>query len=145
MNEIVNQLTVLRQEIQRWDNSTHRSRVYYRKMAYYLYLSIAIFSSLTTVLIGLKIDRIIEYTRIGALILSAAITILSAMNFFFNFKELWVAYDTAIFKLGRLTFDINMTEANNTLNQDSLKDFRNRLEGILQDLNNTWQKNRQSK
>jgi hypothetical protein len=138
-------LVVLKKEIQTWEIKILERRSYYRNRSYSLYLSIAIASAVTTILLGLKIDRLMEASRIIALIFSAGVTVLTAVSVFFNYKDLWIANDTAIFKLGRISFDISMAEANNSIDADLIKEFRNRLEGILQDLNNTWQKSRQTR
>ena len=136
-------LEFLKQSIDELQTRINSSRLYYRKTAYSLYISAAILSAITTILLGLNIDILKDYVRIIALILTTVITVINAYNAFFNNKDLWVAYNTAENSFRQLKFNIEYAEKGvDTMPIDIIDGFKKNFQDILDELNATWQKSR---
>lgn len=135
-------LIFLKEQIKSRITKVNQSRLYYRKIAFWTYLSISILAALSTIILGLNIKFLEEHLRIIALILSGFITILSAYNTFFDNKQMWIAYNNALNEFYKLTFDIEFAESNSSINEDSVKQYKVEYQNILDRLNSSWTNSR---
>ncbi|WP_264522961.1 SLATT domain-containing protein [Flavobacterium sp. N502536] len=133
------QLKFLKDEINKRISRFDSSRLYYRKISFWAYLSVTILAAVSTIILGLKIDELKEIPRISALIITGLITIISAYNTFFDNKGMWVAYNTALNDLYRLKFEIEFLEQRGEI-IDSVKIdlFKLEYQEIVGKLNKTW-------
>ncbi|HTR29544.1 MAG TPA: DUF4231 domain-containing protein [Puia sp.] len=143
MSETTDQLAYLKERITGSITNVNSNRVYYRKMAYRFYISTVILSALTTIILGLNIEELKEAVRIIALIITTTVTVLNAYIGYFNYKELWIAYNKALNQFAQLQFEIEFMEKGGTaLTLDQILVLRGRCQQIYDELNATWQKNR---
>jgi hypothetical protein len=120
----------------------NQSRLFYRKIAFWTYLSITILAASSTIILGLNIKCFEEGLRITALILSGLITILSAYNTFFDNKQMWIANNNALNAFYKLIFDIQFAETNAQINEVTILQFKKDYQHILDTLNATWTNSR---
>lgn len=81
------------------DNSishAQHNRQHYRKRASLVRISTILASTLVTVLLGLQIAGFEVYFKQIAFVLGALVTLLNALEPFFNFRALWVEHEQAL-------------------------------------------------
>lgn len=133
----------LKQEIAARLAHVDGSRLFYRRMAYRLYMSAVVMGAVTTVLLGLNIEGFKEVIRILALIITATVTVINAYMAFFNHKDLWLAYNLAQNRFRTLLFEIEFTEKGGVpLQLSEVMAFESTYQSIIDELNSSWQKNR---
>ena len=77
-----------------------------RKKASAIKVITIVCSGLITVLLGLQIEGTEQYFKGIALSLGAIVTILNALEPFFNYRALWVSYEEAVADIYRLKTDM---------------------------------------
>jgi hypothetical protein len=143
MSAETEKMDFLKQEINARLAHVDGSRLFYRKMAYRLYMSAIMLGAVTTVLLGLNIEGFKEVIRITALIITASVTVINAYMAFFNHKDLWLAYNLAQNRFKTLLFEIEFTEkGGEPLQMSQVMAFEATYQSIIDELNSTWQKNR---
>ena len=110
----------------------------YRKNALRTHFFVSILAAISSIILGLNIPHFEEALRITALIISGIITVVSAYNAFFAHKQMWVAYDSALNDLKKLSFEIEFTERGNEISKDMVHKFKQDYQAILDRLNKTW-------
>jgi hypothetical protein len=144
MSTTNNQLSYLLDCINKNIDGTNSSRIFYRTKAFRMFMVSTIISGVITVLLGLNLSEFEEEIRICALALTTVNTIINAYNTFFSNKELWVSNNVANNKLKHLRLDLEYTEKEGTpVAAEQLLAFKKTFQDILDELNSTWQKNRQ--
>lgn len=112
-----------------------------KNKAFYMQIAVTILASISTIILGLKIDRLEEFTRISALVISTSITIISGVDAFFNHKRLWITYTDALNAMYSLRFDLNYRLLGGLiLTDDELENFKKRYQAILDASNEKWMK-----
>ena len=121
-------------------------KVFYRKEAYYIYLSTAVLAALTTILSGLKIPEISEIARISIMIIGSLITLINTYSAFYHHKEMWVANNEALNKFYELNFDIEFNENGDVeITKEKIDEYKKSYQTILNELNQTWNKSKNNK
>jgi len=137
------QIQFLKDNLEEAINSLYKRRKDEESKAYRLQMSTTILSSITTVILGLKLTGFEETTRITALIISSLITIISAVETFWSHKKLWRTYAETLHGLYTLRFDFEFRLLNSEeLKSEELIHFKNRYQEILESSNEKWMKSR---
>jgi hypothetical protein len=133
------QLKFLKEQIEQRATSLNNSRLYYRKIAFWTYLSITILAALSTIILGLNIAELKDIPRIVVLIITGFITVISAYNTFFDNKEMWVANNNALNELYKLKFDLSFRERQKIdIDDNTVEEFRQQYQDIHNRLNKIW-------
>jgi hypothetical protein len=120
--------------------STH-----YKKVAFRLKIVSVFLAAFITVFLGLKLKetRLTEILSNASLVLSAAITVLSAYEAFFDPRALWVRETVTFARLKDLERDILFWKSGKDtedINLEELDGFKLRLDQILADTLKYWMK-----
>lgn len=137
------QLTLLKQNIEDRIKGINGRRLYYRGRALFAVVSTALLAALSAVLLGLNLENWSEEIRIAVLIITSIISLINVYNAFFNYKDLWIANNTALNKFYELKFSINFAEKGEPKpDGNAVERFRSTYQQILNELNQTWLKTR---
>lgn len=138
-------LAFLKDELEYRITRVDENKIYFRKRAYYAYISTTILAAISTIILGLNFEKFENHIRIIALCLSGVITVVNAYNTFFNHKDIWIANNEALNKLRELKFDIEFAEKeHHELTTPQISKFKTRYQTILYELNKTWKEKRQT-
>ena len=135
-------LLFLKNKIKERINAINERRIYYRKIAFWTYLSITVLAASSTIILGLNLKNFSDHLRIAALILSGLISILSGYNSFFDNKQMWIANNNALNEFYKLSFDIEFAETNLSVDEVIVEKFKNDYQSILDKLNSVWTSSR---
>lgn len=82
-----------------------------------------------------------------AFTLSAAVSLMSALDTFFNYKELWIRYQVTVNDLHELRFDLEYLLAQGIQNvkEEELDELYERYQIILKETNSSWSELRKEK
>ena len=137
------QLAYLKEQINKRIKGIDSSRIYYRKISFWSYMSISIFAAISTIILGLNLDELGEVPRIIAIIITGIISIISAYNSFFDNRELWIVNNIALNRLYKLRFEMDFDERDqNGITQEMLGKYKDSYQSILDDLNKKWSETR---
>lgn len=103
--------------------------------------------ALITVLLGLRTDASTQQVLSNiALAFGAMISLLSAVESFFNYRELYVRYTTTYVQLLNLRSDLEFYLADDPrkVQKQRIVDFHSRFQRILAETNESWQQARTS-
>lgn len=118
-----------------------------QRRASYIRIAAVLLSGIITVLLGLQIEGFEESFRTSAFVLGAFVTVLNALEPFFNFRALWVEHEAALASFHRLEerleFYLVGIEPEN-LNRKELKELNEKYQRIWVDLSRTWVEYRKS-
>lgn len=135
----------LRQAIEKAVNQTGYQKLRNQKRASFIKLAAMIFSSAATVLLGLKGVGSEQMFKNIAFVFSASVTLLTALEPFFNFRSFWVEHEIAQGRFLGLRADLEFYLAgldSNHLDEGKLDTFHERYQKIWDDLNTVWAENR---
>lgn len=123
----------------------HRHRKENRLRASIVKLITIICAGVVTILLGLQIPKYEVYFKGTALILGAIVTMINALEPFFNFRTLWIDHEEAIARMYRLKNDVDfyltgMTPE--TIEIKRLEAFLDRYKTIWNALNENYIKHR---
>lgn len=140
-------LKVLQKELDERIRDTKRKRSGDKNKAFGLKILVVCFAATVTVLLGLKVDENLAGIFQGiALVLSAVITVLNAVEAFFDHRSLWIRRTVTLSRLYTLRSNLDFVTAGvdaSELDVKILERFRHRYEHILQDDLKSWLKMRQ--
>lgn len=140
-------LKTLQNELNDRIKDTARKRVWDKNKAFGLKILAVSFAATVTVLLGLKVAEDLARIFQGiALVLSALITVLNAVEAFYDHRSLWIRRTVTLARLYTLRSDLNFVTAGadeSELDIKTLERFRNRYDHILQDDLKSWLKTRQ--
>lgn len=105
-DDIKIKIDYLREHIDRSINHLNFRRNENRNKASLIKVITVVCSGLITVLLGLQITGTEQYFKGAALILGAIVTILNALEPFFNYRALWISYEEAVADIYRLKTDM---------------------------------------
>ena len=117
----------------------------YKKQAFRLKIVSVFLAAIVTVLLGLKLndDALAAAFSNGALVLSAAITVLSAYEAFFDPRALWVRETVTFARLKDLQRDLRFWAAGldpDAVDAAEVERFKLRLDSVLEDTLKYWVK-----
>jgi hypothetical protein len=123
------------------------SRQYFRRQQKKFTIATAVLSSCTTVLIGVEkmLDKL-WWLSIFALISSASITVVAAIDQYYRSREMWVQKTDAWMALQNLDAHIKYEKAKSghPLEQTRVDEFYTRFDKILMGEHDTWKAVRSS-
>lgn len=137
------QLIYIKDSLDKRIESVNKKRIFYRKWSFIVLFSTAFLAIISSILLGLNSKLFAEATRITVLIITSIISLISVVNAFFNYKELWLANNTARNRFYELKFKIELfekSEENSSL--AIIESFANVYQEIINDLNQSWIKAR---
>jgi Protein of unknown function (DUF4231) len=141
----VERLNWLQTEVDNLVGRYQRDSRDYKRQASRLKLVSVFLSAIVTVLLGLKLnDEALSIALSnGALVLSAAITVLSAYEAFFDPRALWVRETVTFARLKDLQRDLRFWAAgreSEDLDPAEVEKFKLRLDAVLEDTLKYWMK-----
>lgn len=145
--DIGEKVKILKQEMDDRIKYTARKRVSDKKRAFGIKILAVCFAASVTVLLGLKVnENLAGILQSIALVLSAVITVLNAVEAFYDHRSLWIRRTVTLSKLYALRSELNFVTAGveeSEIDIKSLERFLRRYERILQDDLRSWLKMRQ--
>lgn len=135
----------LRYEIERAISQTGYQKLRNQKRASYIKLAAMFFSSAATVLLGLKGVGSEQIFKNMAFVFSASVTLLTALEPFFNFRSFWVEHEVAQGRFLGLRADLDFYLAGSDAkdpDETKLAGFHQTYQKIWDDLNTVWAENR---
>ena len=132
--------SVLGEEIQTRLAEYSKKRVRDKRKAFGLRIGAAVLSAAVTVLLGLKVsDGIENVLKNAALVTGALVAILNAWDAFYDHRALWVKRTTTVARLKKLQRSYNQATARQAeLSPKELTDLTASLEQILDDDLSSW-------
>lgn len=118
-----------------------------QRRASYIKIATVLLSGIATVLLGLQIQGYEAAFRSYAFILGALVTVLTALEPFFNFRALWVEHEAALADFHRLKdkFVFYLVGAEpDRLDEKRLEQLHQEYQQIWNRLNRTWIEYRRS-
>ena len=126
--------------------SFRNRRLVNRLLGFIVRMSIIVFGSLTTVLLGLRgyhpfsIDG--DIFSCLALISSALVTVLSGWEAFFDHRWLWILYSRTLLELRRVSDDLEWGSKIGGCTEESLDRLYEQFHLILDETNMAWTEKR---
>jgi hypothetical protein len=112
-----------------------------RTRSMFFKLAVTLFAALTTILIGIKADSATG-TQLQnlALIFSAAGTLFSSWDLFFNYRGLWIRYTVTVVQLINLRSDLDYQLHGDTDNlaESAVDELYRRYQAIMSETNTEW-------
>lgn len=133
--------------IQEGLDRSRRKRDRFRTRASIIKIGTIVLSGTVTILLGLQIAGVEDRFRMIAFVLGAIVTMLAALEPFFNFRSLWVEHEEAVYHLYRLQDDLNFYLTGKQpaeLSLEKLDEFNKRYGQIWDDLSHRWLELRRS-
>lgn len=144
---ISERLIYLQSEMDKTISSFKSDRQHDRMMAFRLKISSILFASIITILLGLKVDSFwSELFKNIALILGSVITVINAVDAFYNHRSLWIRRTVTLVRLydlkRNLSFYISGLEQGE-INSERIDEYLFSFHQILNDDLNAWLKLRE--
>jgi len=132
----------VRIELQNSIQRVQSNRRQNRRRATIIKIVTILLSGLATILLGLQLGEQTQmFLKQAAFVCGACVTMLSALEPFFNFRSLWIEHERALAALYRIESDLNFylsgTTAEN-LDMSIIEDFHERGQGVWDELSSTW-------
>lgn len=135
----------LNQQIQAALEHTERKRRENQRRASYIKVSAILLSGLATLLLGLRIAGIEEHFGNIAFAFVALVTVLNALEPYFNFRALWVEHELAIARFHRLKDELNFYLAGTKpgkVQLERLSEIHKEYQEIWNNLADSWIRHR---
>jgi hypothetical protein len=120
-----------------------------QRRASFVKVATILLSGLATVLLGLQLQSNVEtYLKQAAFIFGACVTMLNALEPFFNFRSLWVEHERALAALYQIQADLDFFLSGipeRDADISKLEDFHRRQQEVWSDLSNVWLRARSDK
>jgi hypothetical protein len=127
------------------ENVGRKRNLNQRKATYVKFASIA-FSGTATILLGLPVAGLDPLFRSIAFVLGALVTLLTAIEPFFNYRGLWVEHERARYRLHTLQDEFEYYMAgtiSEKINAEKLNEFHQKYLDIFIDLSESWLQQRE--
>lgn len=139
----LNQATTLQNEIDRAIGQTGYQKLRNQRKATYIKLATLLFSTAATIFLGLKGLEPEQTFKNIAFVFSASVTLLTALEPFFNFRSFWVEHEIAQGHFIGLSADLAFYLAGNPQpDANKLDEFHKTYNEIWAGLNAVWAENR---
>jgi hypothetical protein len=143
MDTAEDQIGFLRTRLAAGIVSFRRRRVVNRRAAFALRIAVTSFGSLTTILRGLRGNALFSdqdnIFSAMALIMSAAVTIASTWETFFDHRWLWIQYTDTLTNLYRISDELEyVTAGNKPVPPERLEALFQQLQDTFQQANVAW-------
>jgi Protein of unknown function (DUF4231) len=136
------QIEYLKKNLEDQINAFKKRRRENRRLSVALRVLIISLGGLITVLLGVKVDAALQQSLNNlALICGAAISLATAIESFFNYRELYVRYTTTYVQLLNLKSDLEfqLIGENNRAQKQEIEKLFTRFQQILTETNEYWQ------
>ena len=124
-----------------------KNRLYNSKRASIIRIVTIIASTLVTIFLGLQIDKAQVYFQPIAFILGALVTLLNALEPFFNYRALWIEHEQALAEFYEIKNDLDFYLSGtkpNDLDLKVLDKFRERHWLVWNHLHRSWIEHRKN-
>lgn len=139
-------LDLLKAQLMGYIASFEQKRNQNKKKAFLVYLGATAISAVVTVLLGLQgvPDEKVVYIRNIALILSAAVTLLTGFDTFFNHRALWVRYTQTVTQLFAVQakLDYLLADVERDVPEAEVDRLFEEVQRALSETNRWWQDQR---
>jgi len=139
--EIENKVEFLKQYIEISIGEMKKHRKQNQRRASAIKVSMLIFSSFATILLGVQLNNQESLLKNIAFVLSAAVTLLNALEPFFNFRALWIEHEQGLASMYRLQNDFDFYLAGRKVEEidhSRIELFRKRYEEVWNTLNENY-------
>lgn len=139
--EVQAKVSLLQEMINSALNQTRSNMKENRVRASQVKLTVTICSALATVFLGLQTPSLESFFRNSALALTALVTLLNALEPFFNYRALWVEHEIALWRFHRLRdrFEYYLAgQPSDMLELQELDKFHAEYQNIWDDLSLSW-------
>ena len=139
--EIENKVNFLKEYIEISIKDMKKHRKENQRRASVIKVSTLVFSSLATILLGVQLNEQESVLKNIAFIFSAVVTLLNALEPFFNFRALWIEHEQGLANMYRLQndFDFYLAGRNKEdIDPNKIEVFRKRYEEIWNSLNENY-------
>lgn len=112
-----------------------------RKRASFVKLAVTACLAFATIFLGLKSPNLESQLKDAAFVLTAFVTLLNALEPFFNYRALWVEHETALWKFHRLRDKIEYHMAGRSpelVETEDINNFHVEYQSIWDDLSQSW-------
>ncbi len=112
-----------------------------QKRASYVKIISVLFTGLITILLGLQIEGYAESFKAFAFVLGAFVTVINALEPFFNFRALWIEHEAALANFHRLKDSLEFYLIGlepEKLEKNELEELNEKYQQIWVDLSRTW-------
>jgi hypothetical protein len=140
--DVANRVAFLRAELDREQQRFARRRRRDKRKAFALQMATVTLSATITVLLGLRVDAGVQRALANvALALGALVTVLAAMEAFFNHRGLWISRTVTVRRLEELRRQVNYRLAvlgDGEVDPEVVDDLLARLDQIVMDDQQAW-------
>ena len=146
-NELLGKSRYLVEKIDRSLDQVRVSRRYNRRLASLLRILTVLLSTLGTILLGIQISGTETQFKQVAFVFGAIVTLLNALEPYFNFRSLWIEHESALAELYELKEEITYYLAGKepgSLESGVISSFHERHQQIWRRLSKAWIEHRKS-
>jgi hypothetical protein len=139
--EIDNKVDFIKEYIEISIKDMKKHRKENQRRASIIKVSTLVFSSLATILLGVQLNIQESILKNVAFVFSAIVTLLNAMEPFFNFRALWIEHEQGLANMYRLQNDLDFYLAGRKtedIDPNKIEVFRKRYEEIWNSLNENY-------
>ena len=139
--EIETKVELLQLKIEGSIGNVRHNRKTNRKKASFIKLTTTFCAAAATVLLGLEVTNFVIQLKDIALIFTALVTLLSALEPFFNFRALWVEHEVALWKFYRLRDKLEFYVSGynpEKMDFDTINGFYIEYQSIWDELSQSW-------
>jgi hypothetical protein len=140
-SETQNLVEYLRKKIDEQQNGFKSRRNKNRNLAIRIKLALIILSAIVTILLGIRNESVTAAFTNLAFVISAAITALTAVEEFFEYRGLWVRYNITFVQLKSLQEDLEyliLRENDEKKLKSELDELHKKFKDILEITNAEW-------
>lgn len=141
LEELQEKAEWLKKQVKYGIDWTHSRKNKFKRRSTYLKVITVLISGIITVLLGLKLQGVEDMFKNIAFVLGAVVTVLNAIEPFFNFRSLWIEHEDALYKFYRLDDEIQFHLAgvdSQNLSQERLEAFNEQYQNIWKNLSQHW-------
>lgn len=131
----------LQEEIDRALKHTRQQRRKNQKRASAIKLATLLFSAAATILLGLQFSRFEGYFKQIAFVLGAVVTLLNALEPYFNFRALWIEHEQALADFYQIKDDLSFYLGGvkpEDIDAEVLNKFHSQYQATWQQLSKAW-------
>jgi len=112
-----------------------------RRKATTIKVATVILSAAATILLGLQIAGLEKYFKDVAFVFSTLVTLLAALEPYFNYRALWVEHELALSRFHRLRDELDYYVAGlepGQLSEERLGEFYTKYQDVWSELSSAW-------
>lgn len=140
-NEVSEKARWLSETIEEGLELADKKKEKFKRKASIIKLSTLLLSGFATILLGVQIQGWEDKFKMVAFIFGALVTILNAVEPYFNFRSLWIEHEEVVYRLYRLKDDLSFYlkgKQTNEISIDELEKFNITYAKIWHDVSQKW-------